>query len=151
MAHRKNSKTLVMVAIGGILIAGSYAFSPAPATTGTKEGENNLQVLPKDISHDELMQVMHSFEVALGMNCGDCHTHSATDPNKMDFAADTDDKKAALAMMKMVQEMNKNYFGVDGEFKQNYLTSAYKVTCNTCHSGHEKPVHEVTIPIPQPR
>lgn len=143
-----NKKTTVMAAIGGILIFGTFAFSPAPPQG---DRENNLKFLPKDISHDELMQVMHTFEVATGLSCGDCHTHSATDPNKMDWAADTDHKKATVDMMKMVQDINATYFGIKGDFKGNYLQSAYKVSCNTCHNGHDKPNSTVAIPIPEKR
>lgn len=143
-----NKKTTVMAAIGGMLILGTFAFSPAPPQS---ERENNLKFLPKDISHDELMDVMHSFEAATGMNCGDCHAHSTTDPNKMDWAADTKHKQTTIEMMKMVQELNKQYFGVDGDFKTNYLQSQYKVTCNSCHNGHEEPNNMVTIPIPEKR
>lgn len=143
-----NTKTTVMAAIGGMLILGTFAFSPAPPPG---EHENNLKFLPKDISHDELMDVMHSFEAATGMNCGDCHAHSATDPNKMDWAADTKHKQTTIDMMKMVQELNKQYFGVDGDFKTNYLQSQYKVTCNSCHNGHDEPNNMVTIPIPEKR
>ena len=149
MSHRPNKKTLVIALIGGVLIAGTFAFSPAPATVDHGDDENNLKVLPKDISHDDLMNVMHSFEVALNYNCGDCHTHSATDSTKMDFGADTKTKTAALNMMKMVKEMNSTYFNVQGEFKDNYLASEYKVTCNSCHNGHEKPTHQIAIPLPR--
>ena len=148
MSHHLNKKTAVIALIGGVLLASSYAFSPAPVE---HEDPTNLQVLPKDISHEELMQVMNSFEVALGYNCGDCHTHSATDPNKMDFAADTKRKKSALYMMRMVQAIDSTYFGVKGDFKTNYLSSAYKVSCVSCHNGHESPVNTVTIPIPDPK
>lgn len=148
MTNRSPQKTIVLSLIAGAVVVGSFAFSPAPRPD---DHENNLKVLPKDISDEELMQVMHSFEVALNMNCGDCHTHSATDPNKMDWAADTKHKQTTIEMMKMVQEMNKQYFGVDGDFKTNYLQSQYKVSCNTCHNGHEEPNNMVTIPIPEKR
>src|SRR5690606_39864836 len=62
LSHSFNHKTAVMALITGLLIASTYAFSPAPAAVVHGEHENNLKVLPKDISHDELMQVMHSFE-----------------------------------------------------------------------------------------
>lgn len=142
-------RNIVISLISGAVLIGSYAFSPAPAPVEHEGHENNLQVLPKDISHDDLMDVMHSFEVALNFNCGDCHAQSATEPGKMDFAADTKHKTTALNMMKMVQAMDSTYFNVTGNFKDNYLASQFKVTCMTCHNGHEKPNNMVTIPIPR--
>lgn len=150
MAFSVNRSTVVLALISAVVIASGFAFSPS-STPEQQGDENNLKVLPKDISHDELMQVMHSFEVALGYNCGDCHARSTTDPQKLDFAADTKNKQTATDMMKMVQEINGTYFGVKGEFKDNYLASTFNVTCNTCHGGHEKPLNTVTVPIPRPR
>ncbi|MBP8823471.1 MAG: c-type cytochrome [Flavobacteriales bacterium] len=140
-------KSLVLSLIAGAVLSGSFAFSPAPEHN---EQDSTLKVLPKDISDEELMQVMHSFEVALGMNCGDCHTHSAADPNKMDWSADTEQKQTTIAMMKMVQEINEKHFGAKGDFKENYLRSEYAVSCNTCHNGHEHPNNTVTLPVPEP-
>ena len=151
MSHSFNHKTAVMALITGLLIASTYAFSPAPAAVVHGGHENNLKVLPKDISHDELMQVMHSFEVALGLSCKDCHARSTSDTTKLDFMADTKLKKTALGMMKMVQEVDSAHFAVKGDFKENYLTSQFKVTCITCHNGHAKPINTVAIPIPDPK
>jgi len=151
MTRHLNTKAIVMALVGGVLIAGTYAFSPAPVTADLGVDDNNLKVLPKDISHEDLMNVMHSFEVALNFNCGDCHAHSATDPNKMDFAADSKNKTTALNMMKMVQSMDSTYFDVKGDFATNYLSSAFKVTCISCHNGHDEPDNLVTIPIPRKR
>lgn len=152
MSHRLNTKTAVIALISGVLITGSYAFGPAPATAMEDHGDpTNLKVLPKDISHEDLMHVMNSFEVALGYNCGDCHTHSATDPDEMDWAADTKKKTTTQHMMRMVQAIDSTYFGVKGDFATNYLASGFKVTCISCHNGHESPVNTVTIPIPDPR
>lgn len=148
MSHHLNKKTAVIALIGGVLIASTYAFSPAPASGQQEVHENNLKVLPKDISHDELMNVMHSFEVALDLKCEDCHARSTSDTTKLDFPADTKKKKIALGMMKMVQAMDSTYFGVKGDFKENYLTSQFKVTCISCHNGHNKPVNQISIPIP---
>jgi len=147
-APSMNKKTLVLALIGGAVIAISTALRPAPAVP--EEQDDELKVLPKDISDEELRQVMHSFEVALGMNCGDCHTHSATNPDKMDWSADTKKKQTTIAMMNMVKEMNEKYFDVKGDFKENYLRSRYKVTCNTCHNGHDEPNPVVAIPVPEP-
>jgi hypothetical protein len=148
MSHRLNKKTAVIAILGGVLIAGTFAFSPAPTSVQQGEHENNLKVLPKDISHDDLMNVMHSFEIALNYTCKDCHAPSATEQGKLDFMADTKKKDTALDMMKMVQAMDSTYFGVKGDFKENYLTSQFKVTCITCHNGHESPTNQISIPIP---
>ena len=149
MSHRLNKKTAVIALIGGVLIASTYAFSPAPLAAEHDVHENNLKVLPKDITHDELMHVMHSFETALNLKCGDCHPRSTTEPGKLDFLADSENKDIALGMMKMTQELNATFFDVKGDFKENYLTSAFKVSCNTCHNGHAKPVDQISIPIPK--
>ncbi|MGB3527234.1 MAG: c-type cytochrome [Flavobacteriales bacterium] len=151
MSHPFNQKTAVMALITGMLIASTYAFSPAPAAVEHGKHENNLKVLPKDISHDELMQVMHSFEVALGLSCKDCHARSTADTTKLDFLADTELKKTALGMMTMTKTINEHGFGMGGEFKDNYLQSQFKVTCITCHNGHAQPINTVAIPIPDPK
>jgi len=134
-----------MVAIlAGLVIFATSAFSPFQQPL---DPERNLKVLPKDISDDELMVVMKSFEVALGMGCDDCHAKSADKPGKLDFKADHKNKDVAIAMMKMTHEINENYFDTPGNFKDNYLLSEYEVTCNTCHNGHEHPVRRISVPI----
>lgn len=151
MSNHPHRKIGVLALLGGAVLFSSYAFSPVPEQ-GTPQHENNLKVLPKDISHTELMQVMHSFEIALGYSCGDCHARSATDTNKLDFASEDNPKKGeALEMMKMVQKINEHSFEVKGDFKDNYLKSQYKVSCITCHNGHAEPAHTISIPIPDPR
>lgn len=147
MSHHLNKKTFVLAIITGVLIIGTSAFRPTsmPEAHGDP---SDLKVLSKDISDVELMQVMESFKVALNYGCQDCHARSATDSTKLDFASyGNDNKKAALSMMKMVQEINGSHFGVKGDFTANYLQSKYKVTCNTCHNGHEKPSHRISIPV----
>jgi hypothetical protein len=52
----------------------------------------NLKVLPKNISHDELISTMKEFNVALGVKCGFCHAPSKR-ILKMDFASDDNHKK----------------------------------------------------------
>ena len=44
----------------------------------------NLQVLPKSISKDELMQTMHGFSFSTGYRCEGCHVQAAD--KKIDFA-----------------------------------------------------------------
>lgn len=103
-----------------------------------EEKAKNLKVLPKDISHEELMQTMHLFNKSLGVKCDFCHAHSKDDPKKMDFASDVlEEKETARDMMKMTMRINKKYFksGKDENGKQ-----IMTVTCYSCHNGQKEPV-----------
>jgi len=144
MKFRKNKKNGMVSLIAGIVILAASAFNPVPQL---QDQDNNLKILPKDISHDELMAVMQSFEVALGVGCDECHARSADKPGKLDFKADHRNKDIALNMMRLTQEINEKYFDTPGDFKDNYLYQEYAVTCNTCHNGHAKPVRRISVPI----
>lgn len=96
------------------------------------EKAKNLKVLPKNISHEELDNVMKGFKEALGVKCNFCHAPRKDDPKKLDFASDDNDhKKIARDMMRMTQKINKKYF--KGQ-------TAEAVTCYTCHRGHDEPL-----------
>ena len=95
----------------------------------------NLKVLPKDISHDELISTMKEFNVALGVKCGFCHAPSKEDPKKLDFASDENHKKEiGRAMIKMTKKINKNYF-----HRSLDSSPAKAISCKTCHGGKEEP------------
>lgn len=110
-----------------------------PATAQPGQGENqpeNLQVLPEDISEDELDAIMNGFRVALGVGCTHCHVREPGQPPRMDFASDEKpEKETARAMIKMVQAIN-------GEYLSDLPTvedQALRVTCVTCHHGLARP------------
>lgn len=96
----------------------------------------NLQVLPKDISKDNLVDTMRLFSRSLGVRCDHCHELSE---EHQDFASDKKEaKNAARTMMRMVHEINTNFMPktepLPGE------KSADKVNCWTCHRGAKEPV-----------
>lgn len=104
----------------------------------------NLQVLPKDISSDDLMKLMHGYAGALGVHCTFCHevneqTHHAN------FAADTKpDKTIARTMIAMTAEINAKYLT---QVKDPDATPADKtVTCGTCHRGQTMPAQFIPKP-----
>ncbi len=98
----------------------------------------NLKVLPKDISHDDLEKVMHSWNDALGVRCNFCHARDAAS-NKMDMASDAKpEKQMAREMMKMTEEINKKYFKSDKDDKDHKEVMA-AVACMTCHRGAAHP------------
>jgi hypothetical protein len=97
----------------------------------------NLQVLPKNLTGEQVHKIMHSWEAALGTECGACH---ATDPNRvgpngkpaLNYADDSkSDKAKARLMVKMVDDINRNYV--------SKLEDGEPVTCATCHRGHIEP------------
>lgn len=92
----------------------------------------NLQVLPKDISTQELLKTMRQYAGDLGVRCGFCH---ATDPetHRPNFALDTKpEKSTARVMIKMTDAINAQYLATlpGGEAK---------VSCYTCHRGSSMP------------
>ncbi len=97
----------------------------------------NLQVLPKLISKEKLVETMRSFSGALGVNCGFCHADQAG-TDKLDFASDKkDEKEEARIMLKMVMGINKDYLSQLSEYTKKDVMN---VKCITCHRGNKKPV-----------
>ena len=97
----------------------------------------NLQVLPKDISTQDLMKLMHGCSQALGVQCTFCHEMDKQ-THKLNFAADTkEDKGIARTMIAMNQEINSKFMTQinDPDAKPADKT----VTCGTCHRGNTMP------------
>ena len=87
----------------------------------------NLQVLPKTISKDELKAYMKAQAKSLGVECDYCH-------DVPDMASDKNDKKQiARKMMQLTNEVNDKWLKGMKDVEKN------KVTCGTCHQGHEQP------------
>jgi cytochrome c553 len=107
-------------------------FTPPPPT--------NLQVLPKNLTGEQVHDIMEAWEGALGAHCNTCH---AVDPTRkrpdgrpmLNFADDSrPEKQIARKMFQMTEEINKSYISkVDN--------SGEAVTCGTCHRGHLGPEH----------
>ncbi len=128
--------TAAVVAIfAGILALSSFAPESMPQPQEWKA--TNLKVLPKNITQEEMKQVMDGFKVALGVKCGFCHAQNAEDPTKLDFASDANPhKETARWMMRMTQRINKKHFNHRDE-KKGEMT---QISCMTCHNGQERPV-----------
>jgi Photosynthetic reaction centre cytochrome C subunit len=84
----------------------------------------NIKVL-NDMPADQMGQVMNIMSASLGVDCKMCHAS-----NDKDFEKDGNEHKdIARKMLTMTFELNKKFF--DGK---------PEVSCNTCHSGKERPV-----------
>jgi hypothetical protein len=92
---------------------------------GQSKQFTNIQVL-KDIPADQLIPSMQFISAALGVDCGFCHVTGKGHP---DFASDDKrSKKTAREMMTMTMAINQNNFN-----------GQQRVTCASCHNGHNEP------------
>ena len=98
----------------------------------------NLKVLPKNLTGEQVHEIMHSWEAQLGTECTTCHTADPTKkgPNgrpMLNFADDSKPEKGAARLMAtMVQNINQQYIG-------KLPDAETKVSCGTCHRGHLDP------------
>ena len=122
------SRSVLTLLIAAVFLTLLAPFGAAQAN----EKPTNLQVLPKDISHDDLIQTMRGFAISLGVRCEHCHAEKGHD---MDFASDMKpEKEIARTMMKMAGTINHDYIDKLG------IESPVKVQCVTCHRGLARPI-----------
>ena len=114
------------------------ASGPAPVAAQIPDTFENLQVLPKDISREELTGIMRGFALALGVRCQYCHPgNGGGGLEGTDFRTDDDpDKVKARFMMKMVAMLNDSTLPRLPERDQPLLD----VSCVTCHHGLSRPI-----------
>jgi hypothetical protein len=118
--------------------AGQAPHHPHPAPT-------NLKVLPRNLTGEQVHEIMEQWEGELGTTCKTCHTVDKTKKSPdgklvFNYADDSkEEKQTARLMFKMVDEINTNYIAkID--------SSGAPVTCGTCHRGHLGP--ESFVPAP---
>lgn len=138
MNFKKNKKLIIIATI---------CLATVTAQTFAKKDDHdhdekakNLKVLPKDISMQDLHDVMRTYSKSLGVHCNFCHVSHEVEGQKpkMDFAADDKpEKEMARDMIRMVEGINKKYISKMGD---HTLTP---VTCVTCHNGRTKPITSV--------
>jgi thioredoxin reductase len=129
------------------LICAGVGFIQTFAQKGKKEGKEekaeNLKVLPKNISGEELHNIMKGYAQSLGVRCNHCHVSHEVEGEKrpkFDFASDEKpEKNIARDMMKMVKGINRKYIGKMGDERHPFQ----QVTCVTCHNGRIKPIASV--------
>jgi tetratricopeptide (TPR) repeat protein len=96
----------------------------------------NLQVLPKDISKKELVDLMRSYTRALGQSCEYCHVGKERDLSTFNFASDDKvPKKTARAMIQMAHAINEQYLSKIPSTSKPKVN----VSCATCHHGQARP------------
>ena len=128
--------------------AGAQAAPAAAPPPHQHPAPTNLKVLPRNLSGEQVHEIMQQWVGELGTRCKTCH---AADPKRMgqdgkpalNYADDSkEEKQTARKMVKMVEEINANYISkIDG--------SGVPVTCGTCHRGHFGPEPFAAPPPPE--
>ena len=128
-------RTLVFAASNGQPAVAQAAQAPPPPHE--MPAPTNLKVLPRNLTGQQVHEIMEQWEGELGTGCKTCHAVSKEiGPNgkpRLDFASDAkDEKQTARVMYKMTEDINANYVSkID--------SSGAPVTCGTCHRGHLGP------------
>jgi hypothetical protein len=134
---------LTLAAAAVVLAQGPPQAPPAgapgargPGGRGPEEPPKNLQVLPKDLTRRQVIDIMRGFATALDVECSFCHAaKDPKDPETLDFASDEkDEKKTARLMIGMVKTINTQYIE-----KVAMLGDDVEVSCVTCHRGRTEP------------
>ncbi len=136
-------KTAVALVFAVVLGASVYAQATGqaqqgqagqpPAGRGRGGPPQNLQVLPKDWTTQQVQQFMRTFTAALGVECSHCHVGTP-----QERAKDDNPKKAiARKMLQMTMAINNDMLKGIGEPAPE---GTRKVTCFTCHHGALKPL-----------
>ncbi len=124
----------------------ALALHSAPGRTAEPESKppawdwpvrpENLKVLPKKTSPEQLRAVMTSFTKALGVRCSHCHVGEEGKPlSTYDFPSDRNPKKeVARGMVKMVKMANEELREIREEVP-NARLAGVEVQCVMCHRG----------------
>ena len=104
---------------------------------GPRPKPTNIQALPKDISGDDVIKLMHAYEQELGVECEYCHAVNP-DTKRINAASDDNKKKdKARTMIRMTDAINSKYLAELG--MEPGKEPPPPVTCGTCHRGKAHP------------
>jgi hypothetical protein len=117
------------------------------ARQGGGRGFTNLQVLPREITQPQLIQIMQGFNAALGVNCDHCHVFLGQgNPGTNMASDDKQPKKTARLMLTAARDFNAKLTPADlGKAPNADVTP---VMCGTCHRG--KAIPDYVQPPPPP-
>jgi hypothetical protein len=135
---------LLITAVFAVSTVAQAQQGPQPGAGGPPPGPRtypaptNLKVLPKNLTGQQVHEIMEQWQGSLGVHCNTCH---AEDPKKigpngrpeLKFEDDSKPQKAtARQMYTMTQGINRDYvMKIEG--------AEEPVACGTCHRGHLDP------------
>ena len=133
---------LIAAVFAAAMAAQAPQAPPPPAGNAppprTYPAPTNLKVLPKNLTGQQVHEIMEKWEGSLGVHCNTCHTADPGNigPNgrpRLNFADDSKQQKSTARLMyKMTEEINGNYISM-------VENSGPPVSCGTCHRGHLDP------------
>ena len=130
------SASRLVVALGCLALTSSLASAQQPPAGGGQRAggppaPSNLQVMPKDISREQLIATMQNIAVSLGVQCNYCHVQEGRG-GRNDMASDEKQtKKTARQMMIFSRELNEKLPTVVSKAANDTT----RVGCMTCHRG----------------
>ena len=172
MKHFSPLFAAVAAAAFAITALGQNPEAQKPQTGGAAEHHHhdepaptNLKVLPKDMTGEQVHELMHKWEADLGAECSTCHAADANRkmPNgrpALNFADDSkEEKNTARLMYRMMEDINKNYLSKVPEHHHDRMADhdhdkvrdkdhdevadhdhdKAALSCGTCHRGHVHP------------
>jgi Photosynthetic reaction centre cytochrome C subunit len=110
----------------------------------TYPAPTNLKVLPKDLTGQQVHEIMEGWAGSLGVHCDTCHQADPNNPGpngrpRLKFEDDSKpEKQMARIMFTMTEDMKKNYIAKVAEMDK-MGSPAPPLTCGTCHRGHLDP------------
>jgi Photosynthetic reaction centre cytochrome C subunit len=133
-----------LVAIGICTLVSVWTLGAQPPTKSPDEDTfkpekiDNLKVMPKTTTPDQLMKVMREWNEALNVGCVFCHKGKLGAPlTTFDFADDSKEhKEVTRSMLTMTNDLNSKYpegMGDDASIETP------KVTCAMCHRRNRHP------------
>jgi hypothetical protein len=130
---RLNVPKMTVLTMAFAALVGASIYAQGQQAPRPPQAPQNLQVLPKDMTLQQVQQTMRGFTAALGVECSHCHVGT------MQERAKDDNPKKAIArkMLQMTAAINKDLLKDIGEPAAD---GAAKVTCFTCHRGAIKPL-----------
>ena len=138
--HRRSLAVVCAVSLSAHLTLAQESPAPAPATQaarpprGPRPNPTNIKALPKNITGDEVITVMHQYEGDLGVDCGFCHARNP-ETKRNDFPSDANPvKDTARMMIRMTDDLNTKYLT-----QLEDRRTADPITCGTCHRGMSHP------------
>jgi len=102
----------------------------------TYPAPTNLKVLPKEMTGQQVHDLMERWAGDLGVRCSACHEEEHTlsgSPTGLQFAADSKPMKAVARRMYTMTD------AINGKFLAKIDNSGMPVTCGTCHQGRINP------------